>query len=170
MSSQTEQLDENGVKASLHKLLSKSIAEDEIVFQYENRVTELDSRVLVTVTYSSKDCLTIENMPEVDGNLPLATKVCAFCDLYLNWKTNETNFKACHHLRSPKRGRKPLAIIVKFVISEKNRKCMDVNREWHRKKRKKWLPNIHQRKATKTAKRAEKLCRTRGLDNNNPKL
>ena len=57
----------------------------------------------------------MENMPKVDGNLPLATKVCAFFDLYSNWKTDETNFKVCQYLSSPRTGRKPPAIIVNFV-------------------------------------------------------
>ena len=44
-------------------------------------------------------------MPEIHGNLPLATKVCAFFDLYLNWKTDETKFEDCHFLSSPRLGR-----------------------------------------------------------------
>ena len=119
-----EHLEDNGVKDILHKFLSKLITKDEIILQLQNRVTEVESRVLETEKYSSKDCLIIENMPEVDGNLPLATKVCAFFDLYLNWKSDETNFKACHYLSSPKIGRKPPAIIVKFVyFGEKQEVC-----------------------------------------------
>ena len=110
-----EHLEDNGVKDILHKFLSKLITKDEIILQLQNRVTELESRVLEREKYSSKDCLFIENMPKVDGNLPLATKVCAFFDLYLNWKSDETNFKACHYLSSPKIGRKSPAIIVKLV-------------------------------------------------------
>ena len=41
-----EQLEDNGVKEIYHKLLSKLIAEDEIILQLRNRVTELGSRVL----------------------------------------------------------------------------------------------------------------------------
>ena len=110
-----EQLEDNGIKGIFNKILSKLIDKDEIILQLQNRVTELESRVLETEKYSSKDCLIIENMPEVDGNLPLATKVCAFFDLYLSWKTDESSFKACHYLSSPKFGRTPPAIIVKFV-------------------------------------------------------
>ena len=154
----------------LHKFLSKLIAKDEIILQLQNPFTELESRVLETKKFSSKDCLIIENMPDVDGNLPIATKVCAFFDLYLNSKTYETLFEACHYLSSPRIGRKWPAIIVKFVYFGKNRSFMDVTLDWPRKKRKKWPPNIHQRQVTKNAKRAENVCRTRGLDNNNPKL
>ena len=62
----------------MNKFFSKLIAKDEIILQLQNRVTELETRVLETEKFSSTDCQIIENMPEVDGNLPLATKVRAF--------------------------------------------------------------------------------------------
>ena len=135
----------------MYKFVSKLIAKDEFILQLQNRVTELETRVLETEKYSSKDCQIIENMPEVDGNLPLATKVCAFFDLYMNWKTDETNLKACHFLSSLKIGRKPPAIIMNYVYF--GEKQVYGRKSWlPRKKRKKLHSNTHQRRTTKTAK------------------
>ena len=96
-----EQLEDNKIKEFLHEFSFKVIAKDASHVQLQNRVTGLETRVLETENYSSNDCLIIETMLEVDGNLPLATTVCAISYIILN-SNDETNFKACLYLSAPK--------------------------------------------------------------------
>ena len=103
-------------------------------------------------------------MPEEDDSLPLATKVYAFFDLYLIWKTDETNFKAGHHLSSPRIRRKPPAIIVKFAyFGKKNREVMDVNLGWPRKNRKNGFPKFNQEKSPKRQNELKMYAEQEGL-------
>ena len=112
-----ETFEDPKLRRVLLELYGKLLKKDNVIINLQNRLSELENRVLDNEKYTSKDCLIFENMPRTTDGRPLPQQVCEFLKVFLNYNTQPANFKACHVLGKGN-GRYPPAVIVKFVYFE----------------------------------------------------
>ena len=81
----------------------------------EERVCYLERRVQLQERYSSKDT-DFENVPLINAqNCRLEDQMCSFLACFLDFKTEPSNFKACHFQSPWKSNKYPPAVIIKFA-------------------------------------------------------
>ena len=106
----------NSEKPILAQLLTEITKRDGIITNLENRVAQLEDRMNECEKYSSKDTIIFENLPlKKDGKANLADQVCEFLYSHLSYKSQSSNFKACHYLAPWKHDKYPPPVIVKFI-------------------------------------------------------
>ena len=116
LKSSIESLKNSEIKPILAQLLTEITKRNGILTNLENRVAQLEDRMNECEKYSSKDTIIFENLPlKKDGKANLADQVCELLYSHLSYKSQSSNFKACHHLAPWKHDKYPPPVIVKFI-------------------------------------------------------
>ena len=79
--------------------LQKEVREkDSKLEEMRCEIESLEDRVGKQEQYSSKDTIIMDNLPIYDVNLPLLGNVLKFCEMFLDYRLQKGDIKACHLL------------------------------------------------------------------------
>ena len=70
-----ETFEDPKLRRVLLELYEKLLKKDNVIINLQNRLSELENRVLDNEKYTSKDCLIFENMPRTTDGRPLPQQV-----------------------------------------------------------------------------------------------
>ena len=126
-----ETFEDPKLRRVLLELYGNLMKKDNVIISLQNRLSELEKRVVDNENYTSKDCLIFENMPRTTDGRPLPLHVCCeFLKVFLNYNTQPANFKACHLLGKGNGRYPPAVILVNSCTSRKKVKYIVVSHGW----------------------------------------